>query len=65
MPQKKSVQTHFFQIFFAFAIILLLIKTSSALLITPAKVEENFAGNLEKTIIYTVTGKDPTQKLKI
>lgn len=55
----------FFQVFFAFAIILFLIQTSSALGIIPAKVEENFVSGLEKTIIYTVTSKDPTQEFKI
>ena len=57
-------ENYLFKIFFIFVMILILIKTSSALGISPAKIEANFAPGLERTIEYTVFG-DADKELEL
>ncbi len=65
MKRKKGELKFLLQIFLLIAIILILIKTSSALGISPAKVEINFAPGLERIIEYTAFEDNPNQELEL
>lgn len=62
---NKKRGNSFLRIFFAFAIIIILVDISSALGIAPGKLEFNFQPGLEKTIHYEVFGADSETEFEL
>ncbi len=62
---NKKRGKFFLRIFFIFTVMILLVEVSSALGITPGKIEFNFRSDLEQTIGYSVFGADSETEFEL